>query len=374
MRSGSYSDLGELAMRINAPGNDIFESRDVPGESKKLREALHAVTTAMTDVRRDLMEVDEHHRLRVSDGLDKVNRLLMSMASDTEQIFVSFENDRSDIAAQRMAAMDRKYASATVSLANLRHDVSDIQQQHFVEQLASARGLKKWERWIASVIVLIVVVVTFYGQFMAKKIKTAHREKEEASQTMQRLAAAVEQSDEAISIINKDRRLQYVNPAVEAMTGYNREEAIGQTLEGVERVTKIVRAMKEFSHPIQEKTPIDLNAAIKSTLTVATSEWKYVAELNTDFDLKLPLVTCLQGEFNQVILNMVVNAAHAIADMPSQKKGVISITTREVDGWAEICIADTGTGIPEDVKERIFDPFFTTKEVGKGTGLALRTT
>ena len=151
-------------------------------------------------------------------------------------------------------------------------------------------------------------------------------------------------------------------------------QALEQSLEGVARVAKIVRAMKEFSHPSQEKTPVDLNGAIQSTITVASNEWKYVAELNTDLDPQLPLVTCLPGEFNQVILNIIVNAAHAIADVldeASGDKGVITVTTRKVDNWAEIRIADTGSGMPEDVKARIFDPFFTTKEVGRGTGQGL---
>ncbi|MBW2408773.1 MAG: PAS domain S-box protein, partial [Deltaproteobacteria bacterium] len=89
--------------------------------------------------------------------------------------------------------------------------------------------------------------------------------------------------------------------------------AIEQTLGGVERIGKIVRAMKEFSHPGQEeKTAIDINKAIESTITVARNEWKYVAEMVTDFDASLPAVPCLPGEFNQVILNLIINAAHAI--------------------------------------------------------------
>lgn len=163
----------------------------------------------------------------------------------------------------------------------------------------------------------------------------------------------------------------------EADVEYLRDEipkALAQSLEGVERVAKIVRAMKEFSHPAQEKTLVDLNAAIQSTLTVATSEYKYVADVETDFDPDLPQVNCLPGEFNQVILNMIVNAAHAISDALGEHpdtKGVIRIATRKVNGWAEIEISDTGCGMPEDVKARIFDPFFTTKEVGKGTGQGL---
>lgn len=152
-------------------------------------------------------------------------------------------------------------------------------------------------------------------------------------------------------------------------------KAIQQSLEGVERVARIVRAMKEFSHPgSEEKTPIDLNKTIESTITVARNEWKYVAEMVTDFDANLPLVCCLPGEFNQVILNIIINAAHAIADVVgdgAEKKGRITVSTRRDGDWAEIRIGDTGTGIPEVARDRVFDPFFTTKKVGKGTGQGL---
>jgi PAS domain S-box-containing protein len=150
--------------------------------------------------------------------------------------------------------------------------------------------------------------------------------------------------------------------------------AIEQSLEGIERVSKIVRAMKDFSHPNgAEKTPIDINHAIESTITVARNEWKYVAELNTDFDRNLPAVPCLPGEFNQVILNLIVNAAHAIGDAVAgtDGRGTIRVTTRRMAEWAEVRISDTGTGIPEHVQPKIFEPFFTTKEVGKGTGQGL---
>ncbi|MDJ0908368.1 MAG: PAS domain S-box protein [Woeseiaceae bacterium] len=150
--------------------------------------------------------------------------------------------------------------------------------------------------------------------------------------------------------------------------------AIDQSLDGIARISKIVRAMKEFSHPATEKTLTDLNRTIESTITVASNEWKYVAEMVTDFDSNLAPVPCLPGEFNQVVLNMIVNAAHAIADVCDEAggdRGTISVSTKRLDDWAEIRIADTGAGIPDDIRERIFDPFFTTKEVGKGTGQGL---
>jgi len=133
--------------------------------------------------------------------------------------------------------------------------------------------------------------------------------------------------------------------------------------------------MKDFAHPgVAVKQACDLNKAIDSTITVACGEWKYVAQMVTDFDSSLPLIPCLQGEFNQVVLNMIINASHAIGDVVgdgSKGRGTITISTRRADPWAEIRIGDTGTGIPENVRARIFDPFFTTKQVGKGTGQGL---
>jgi len=173
--------------------------------------------------------------------------------------------------------------------------------------------------------------------------------------------------------------VQEVSAAVErADLGYLLEEtpkAIEQTLEGVGRVSKLVSAMKDFSHPdTKDKVALDLNRAIESTITVARNEWKYVADVETDYDSSLPMLACLPGEFNQVVLNLIVNAAHAIAGVVGKKgpeKGTIKVQTRSCPEWCEIRIQDTGTGIPEAARTRVFDPFFTTKEIGKGTGQGL---
>jgi PAS domain S-box-containing protein len=150
--------------------------------------------------------------------------------------------------------------------------------------------------------------------------------------------------------------------------------AIAQSLDGIDRIARIVGAMKEFSHPGQERTPTDLNHAIANTITVATNEWKYVARVQTQLDSSLPTVPVVPGEFNQVVLNIIVNAAHAIGEMRgtnSAHLGLIRVTTRQVGGWAEIQIADDGCGMPAHIQQKIFDPFFTTKAVGKGTGQGL---
>lgn len=162
-------------------------------------------------------------------------------------------------------------------------------------------------------------------------------------------------------------KLDYLNRQV--------PRAIEQSLEGLGQISSIVKAMKEFSHPSgAEKQPFDIHDVIESTSIVAKNEWKYVADLELDFDWSLPPVLLLRNEFSQVMLNLIVNAAHAIeASLPpgSADKGKIKISTKAVGLNVEVRIADNGCGIPEAVRARVFEPFFTTKEVGKGTGQGL---
>jgi PAS domain S-box-containing protein len=153
----------------------------------------------------------------------------------------------------------------------------------------------------------------------------------------------------------------------------NMPNAFDRSLEGLKRVAVIVRSMKEFAHPDQkEMSAANINQAIQSTLTIARNEYKYVADVETEFG-DLPPVRCLLGDINQVILNLIVNAAHAIEDTVkgTENRGLITIRTRRDERAIYIDINDTGGGIPEGIRERIFDPFFTTKGVGKGTGQGL---
>jgi signal transduction histidine kinase len=156
-----------------------------------------------------------------------------------------------------------------------------------------------------------------------------------------------------------------------------RENAPGsaeQALQGMERITTIVKSMKNFAYrdTASEKRPQNVNQAIEATAVVATNEWKYHAELKTDLDPNLPFVPCNIGEINQVVLNLIVNAAHAIRDSELKNgNGLILVSTRQYDQYVVITIQDDGGGIPEHVQGKIFEPFFTTKEVGVGTGQGL---
>jgi signal transduction histidine kinase/HAMP domain-containing protein len=151
--------------------------------------------------------------------------------------------------------------------------------------------------------------------------------------------------------------------------------AIDQAMEGMSRISKIVQAMREFSHPRgKDKTLADINHLIETTITVARNEWKYVADVTTQFDQHLSPVACYASELDQVLLNLIVNAAHAIANNPArapQEKGSIVISTMQLPDAVKIAIHDTGHGIPAEIRSRVFEPFFTTKPLGKGTGQGL---
>jgi PAS domain S-box-containing protein len=252
----------------------------------------------------------------------------------------------------------------------LARDVTN--RKHMESQLAQAQKLESIGQLAAGIAHEINTPTQYVGdntRFLQDAFLDLQRLLERYSEVPKALQDGVE-ATELIAGMNaaaEEADLEYLNEEI--------PKAIQQSLEGIERISKIVRAMKEFSHPgTEEKTAIDINNAIESTITVARNEWKYVSDVITDFDPQLPLVPCLPGEFNQVILNMIINAAHAIADVidpGSGEKGVITIATRPVSDGVEIRLSDTGGGIPEAIRSKIFDPFFTTKEVGKGTGQGL---
>lgn len=153
--------------------------------------------------------------------------------------------------------------------------------------------------------------------------------------------------------------------------------AVEQALEGISQISEILAAMKAFCHPGQsEKLNADLNATISNVASVSRSEWKYVATLELDLATNLPSVLCNENEIRQVLLNLIINASHALEDQVkanSGELGQLRVSSRYTDGdeFVEIEVADNGPGIPTEVLPYLFDPFFTTKEVGKGTGQGL---
>jgi signal transduction histidine kinase len=253
----------------------------------------------------------------------------------------------------------------------MRGMMLDVTEQRRLESdLAQAQKLESVGRLAAGVAHEINTPVQFVSdsvQFVRDamddltEIVTRYRHLRVAAENGEGLAAAAKAAEEA----EDDADLDYILE--------NAPVALDRAREGLGRVAAIVRSMKEFAHPDRkEMAQVDINHAIASTLVIASNEYKYVADVVTEYG-ELPAVCCYAGEINQVVLNLIVNAAHAIADVVkgTPEKGTIRVSTRVVDGLAEIAIADTGKGIPPEVRSRIFDPFFTTKEVGKGTGQGL---
>jgi signal transduction histidine kinase len=253
-------------------------------------------------------------------------------------------------------------------LRGMMLDVTD--QRRLEKDLAQAQKLESVGRLAAGVAHEINTPVQFVSDSVSfvreamddlSEIVDRYRDLRNATEQGTDVAAAAKAAEEAEDDVDLDYILE------------NAPVALDRARDGLGRVAAIVRSMKEFAHPDRkEMAQSDLNQAIQSTLVIASNEYKYVADVETAFG-DVPLVNCYAGEINQVVLNLIVNAAHTISDVVkgTDKKGKIRVATRVLDESVEISIGDSGKGIPVDVRGRIFDPFFTTKEVGRGTGQGL---
>jgi len=279
-------------------------------------------------------------------------------------------NDLEQIVQKRTAELTISNQSLKVEIEERKH--AEQERQALENQLHQAQKLEAVGQLAAGIAHEINTPMQFVGdntRFINDGFKTLLK----VLLSYEDLMASPE-----IQKISPERLQQVREIVVASDLDYLRTQipaAIEETLEGVDRVTKIVRAMKEFSHPSGlVKAAADLNRAIESTVTVTRNEWKYVAEMKLELDSSLPPVCCFVGEINQCILNLIVNAAHAIQDVVKTKpstKGLITIQTRLKNNDTEIRVSDTGTGIPESARPHIFEQFFTTKPVGKGTGQGL---
>ncbi len=261
------------------------------------------------------------------------------------------------------AAIDRELREAEIR----------IERRHLEVQLLQAQKLESIGQLAAGIAHELNTPAQYVGD-NTRFLEDAFESLAGILEKYQELMTTVEMGAVTPQILTKlDEALE------EADTAFLLKEiplAIEQSMEGIERVSKLVRAMKEFSHPgAEDMDNNDINRAIETTVTVCRNEWKYVAEMETDLDDGLPMIPCVLGEINQVVLNIIVNAAHAIGENNKKKettdKGTITISTRKNGAHGEIRIQDSGPGIPEQIQPRIFDPFFTTKELGRGTGQGL---
>lgn len=260
-------------------------------------------------------------------------------------------------------------ANGTTAFSGIVRDLT--RRKHLETKLAQAQKLESVGQLAAGIAHELNTPIQFVGNntrflkeaFEAiREIISLYEELLECCKTSNSLV----QRAEAIKEVCRKVDLEYLIEEI--------PQAINQTLQGTDSVSRIVKAMKGFSHPGSEMfQEVDLNLALESTLIVSKSEWKYCADLVTDFCPDLPKIRCLPGELNQVFLNLIVNAAHAMQDKKDQPngKGTLRVRTGFTDSVVFVEVSDSGTGIPVAIRDRVFDPFFTTKGVGKGTGQGL---
>lgn len=264
-------------------------------------------------------------------------------------------------------ALNRLVESKSRELAERNRELESANQalNHAHAELLQAQKLESIGRLASGIAHEINTPIQFVGDsvhFIAEGVSDllcliSQIEKEARSQCPQLLIA-----------IDQFKRTLDFNYLAEQMP-----KAIERSAEGLSRVNQIVRSMKTFSYPDQRfMGPCNINDSIRTTLDISRNEYKHIAEIQTEFG-DLPAIECLSGEINQVLLNLILNAAHAIEDAISctGEIGTIMVRTWQESDSVIIEIEDTGCGIPDEIQSRVFDPFFTTKEVGRGTGQGL---
>jgi|GEM_PF-5103181 len=341
--SGTILATNEKWEQFGNPGNALIHGTAVGDHYRKVCESA---------------SLGEQGLQRVAQGI------LRALKGELDTGHLDYEFDSGDNRQWFTVLLTRFVAAESRHLVMMHLDITEQRRMEF--QLWHAQKIESIGQLAAGIAHEINTPTQFIGD-NATFLRTAFKEILGLVSDLESLVEGVTGGHGQVEKAKEDADLEFLEEEI--------PKAIDQCLEGVSRVRKIVNAMKEFSHPgTKAKVPTDINRAIESTALVCRSEWKYVAELELNLAKDLPALECFPDQFNQVILNLILNAAHAIGDSlagSSGGKGTIWITTRLADDHAEIEVKDSGAGIPVEIQSRIFDPFFTTKPIGKGTGQGL---
>jgi len=367
LQKRAQAEIQRLAMAAHEISEGLVIA-NAQGETEYVNRAVERITGFS---RKELLGKNLLYSLNTEFKLDQIDEIQKALQSRIVQRgkAISHKKDGSSYTLQYNIApiMDNQGNLNFVSV------LSDISQSELMEQ--QNRQTQKLEA-IGSLAAGVAHEINTPTQYVGNNLLFI---KDEFSSVFQFLDHNRQQWIKAISGEPVDGLVKEINDEEKSLEiDYLSTEipkAINESLEGIGRVTEIVQAIKEFSHPsMDEMTPVDLNRAIETTITVSKNEWKYVADLKTDLDPGLPSVVCSPGEINQVILNLITNAAQAIKEQIDNgfyKKGLIEILTSTHGKNVEILVKDNGGGIPPQYQEKVFNPFFTTKPVGKGTGQGL---
>ncbi len=421
-RRNHISELGALASRVNALGNDVFESRNVAAESQRMRVALTLFTNQMKTIQAEVYRnVHPDLSTPILAELRVVNRRMTEMVNEADLIFSYFQRNLPNLAGERMAIMDQKFASLTEALHNLETKVSLTNTQLLEQQAEMAMLLQKLGYIVAILVLLIVSGAVLYGRKIAQQVRSQEADIQRYIQELHRTQAQLIQTEKMSSLGqlvagiaheinnpvnfvqgNLNHALYYMQSLLELIYHYQIEcpspsASLQQKIEdidltflrddlpkllnsmkiGTERIRGIVQSLRQFSHMDEaEMKAVDIHQGIDSALMLLQHRLQENTRRPKIIILKdyaqLPLVECYPSSLNQVFMNLLTNAVDAIEDGVDRHTPAIMIRTRRSAGdRVSISIADNGPGIPDAVRAKLFDPFFTTKPVGKGTGLGL---
>ncbi len=301
----------------------VVKSRDEIGEAliafNHMSTALRETEAARNEFEKELIDLNHSLEDHVERRTEKINAQMLELQAANQTIADT----------QAKLLQSEKLASLGQLSAGIAHEINN--PIAFIH--SNVKSLSEY--------------VDVYQSLLKLFQSSRDVDQEELAALMTKIAELEEEED-----------IEFINEDINSL--------LGDTIDGALRVKEIVKGLQEFSHINgDEKTACDINSCLESTLKIVKNDFKNRCEVVSDFD-EIPLVHANQGEINQVLLNLLVNAGHAV-----EIGGHVQLKTRVIEGYVVISIQDDGYGIEQENLDKIFDPFFTTKEVGVGTGLGL---
>ncbi len=373
----------------------------VHGAKKNLEDQIVIIEDQMTELKRQKEYVEEVFNV-VPEGLITVdkdknnlgnNRSFNQIVEHWSDLVDMDVSEVKDIFLDNLRAQlhDQNQGQYSMNLEDyiitIEYNSSAIPQFHKIDRVVSLRDITKltsMERQLAQSQKLesvgrlaagIAHEINTPTQYVLANVQFLEDSHKDVADIMVKVEEAAEKGADNINDLLIESIKEQIEEADWEFLKEEIPESIKQSSEGLRRISNIVRAMKQFSHPSGENPEFnDINDAIKNTVSVASNEWKYVADVQLELAEDLPNVPCFLDELNQVILAMIVNSSHAIEakyGKDADEKGTITLATRFTDENAIITLEDDGNGMPNNVAEKVFDPFFTTKAVNEGTGQGL---
>ena len=267
------------------------------------------------------------------------------------------------------AAVKNAQLFQKIATQNQQLEVTNKELKETQLKLLQAQKLEAIGQLAAGIAHEINTPIQFIGdntKFFGESISTIKGAIDQYKTLLQKAISGKPPSKNCMEELDEEYDLEYILSEI--------PDSIRATQDGVHRVSSIVQGLKAFSHPdTGEKVLFNVNEGIKNTTIICRNEWKFIADLVLNLDDDLPMVPCFPGDFNQVIMNIIINGAHAISErlQNTNEIGLIQISTSLEKNHIIIRLKDNGIGMDNDSLKRIFDPFFTTKEVGQGTGQGL---